>query len=704
MKPAWSSVVRVLAAAAMMAVISARVGHCAPAPVPPSSPQWSSQSRSAQFVSMPDGTRLAVDVVLPTHFAGPGEAPTRFPVVFEYTPYGRAGLAVRRGELPAGSAPDFFVARGYALVIADMRGTGASEGWMNQMSDAIRADGKALVDWIAAQPWSTGRVGMVGGSYDGWSQLAVASMRPPALKAIVPRNPGWDAFKSHPGGILSYAFMQTWSAMTYDLNRGVAFPPIPKAPAAPVIDEDGDGDLADEVPLDLDGNGFFYDDYAFPLSRGPAPRYADGVPRRHHDYLAAILQHHADPAGAPGSYDGFALAQAMRFRDTPRPGDGLTAPDLNWTWVPQIRDSGVAIQLEGGWFDPFVLSVFQLQATLAASNATRVIATPMYHQGISPAFAKSVGFDEKDGDSSARTLRWFDHWLKGIDNGVDREPAVRIFVMNAGWRTAARWPLPGQKMTRFYLGGSRRLSSQPERRAARDTYKADFTHQSGWPPAFDTAPIAAVNARIPRAAPVSPAFLRNRQFMFGVPEGPPVRTALDRKALTYTSAPLERDIDVIGHPLVHLWASSTADDGDFYFYLEDVSPEGEAVLVTEYQHRAGFDRLRDDDGIIPHNPGIDVKPQLPWHGFDRADYDAGVFAHGRIAQVQTALFPTAWRFRKGHSIRLSIAAADWPAFELHPALAPQNRPDAPDTVEPTIGIHRDGRTASFIELPVVAVR
>ena len=120
---------------------------------PESAAQWRSQFRAAQFVTMSDGTRLAVDIVLPRQFAGQGEPPVRFPVIFRYTPYGRESLEEPRGEMPAGAEPDFFVARGYALVSADMRGTGASEGWMNQMSDVVRADGKALVDWIAAQPW-----------------------------------------------------------------------------------------------------------------------------------------------------------------------------------------------------------------------------------------------------------------------------------------------------------------------------------------------------------------------------------------------------------------------------------------------------------------------------------------------------------------------------------------------------------------------
>ncbi|MBL8267705.1 CocE/NonD family hydrolase, partial [Steroidobacter sp.] len=604
------------------------------------------------------------------------------------------------GPLPQGKTPGVFVQHGYAMVAADMRGTGASEGWMNQMSDVLRQDGKALVDWIAAQPWSNGNVGMMGGSYEGWSQLAVASMKPAALKTIVPKNPGWDAFKTHPGGVFSYAFMQTWSGLTFHLNRGSSFPAFPLSSAPPVIDEDGDGDLLDEVPVDLNGNGWFYDDYAWPIWKGPEPRYADGVKRQHHYYLSAILQHQAHPGGAPGSYDGFSLTSAARFRDAPRPGDGLTAPGLNWAWVPEIRDSGIPIFFQAGWFDPFVRSVFELQSSLASSNVTKLLATPTYHQGISPAFAKTI--ETTPDPTSALTLQWFDRWLKGVDNGIEREPALTMFVANGGWRKQPQWPLAEQQATRFYLDRANALTSELKTAArGKDSYKADFSHQSGWPPTLDTSSIAEVNRRVPRAEPTSPVFLRNRQFMYGLPEGPPNRTEQDRKALVYTSAPLQADTDVIGHPIVQLWASSTADDGDFFFYLEDVAPDGTAILVTEYQHRAGFKYLRDNDQIIPGKSGIDVKPELPWHGFNQADYDPKVFAGGRVAQIRTALYPTAWRFRKGHSIRLAIAAADWPTFELHPALSPENRPDAASNVVPTLGIHRGGREASYIELPVV---
>jgi predicted acyl esterase len=663
--------------------------------------QWQDFTRTSHRVKMRDGTHLTVDVLLPAGYTGTGAAATRFPVILRYTPYGRTFLKPGTEEIIVQDRLKYFLTYGYAVVNADMRGTGGSEGWNNRMSTVLREDGKEVVDWIAGQPWSTGKVGMIGGSYEGWSQLAVASMKPKALKAITPLNASFDGLPSHPGGILSYAFMQIWSAFTYSINHGAAFPPVPAYyPTPPVIDEDGDGLLADEVPVDLNGNGWLHDDYRWPLASGPTPVYADGVARKHHYYLSAIMQHHSAPGGAPGTFDGLSSAMGMQFRDSRRPGDGLTAPDLNWGFFNDIRDSGVAIMTLAGWFDPYVRSGIEFNSTITGSLPTRMVVSPAYHQGISRAAAAGLGL-QSAADIKIEQLRWYDRWLKDIDNGVERQAPITFFVANAGWRNEKTWPLPGERRTRFYLDASSTLTRQAAKQPADDAYRADYTHQSAWNPAMDTAPLARINDVIGRPAPLAKTFLRNRQIMYGVPEGLPVRTQLDHKALVYTSAPLAADTDVIGHPIVTAWVSSTAEDGDFYFYLEDVDPSGQAVLVTEYQHRAGFSQVRSNDELIPGNTGVDVKPDLPWHGFHRGDYDPHVLADGKVAKIVTALYPTAWRFRKGHSIRLSVAASDWPTFELHPKLSPQNRPDAPDNIVPTIRMHRGGAYASSIELPIV---
>ena len=219
--------------------------------------------------------------------------------------------------------------------------------------------------------------------------------------------------------------------------------------------------------------------------------------------------------------------------------------------------------------------------------------------------------------------------------------------------------------------------------------------------AADAAQISVANAMKGKPPYNADSFGRSRQQMFGFPDDIPFRTEKDEQALTYTSAPLSADMEVTGHPIVSLAVTSTADHGDLYFYLEDIDPEGNAVLVTEHHHRAGFDRLVDNDLQIPDNPGIDVRPDLPWRGFREADYTDGVFADGAVVRVTTSQHPTSWLFRAGHSVRLSISVADWPDYDLHPELSPQNRPDAEDNIVPTIGLHRGGADGSYLELPFI---
>ncbi len=104
--------------------------------------------------------------------------------------------------------------------------------------------------------------------------------------------------------------------------------------------------------------------------------------------------------------------------------------------------------------------------------------------------------------------------------------------------------------------------------------------------------------------------------------------------------PYEADTEITGHPILHLFVSSTAPDGDFFVYLEDVDENGEALLVTEGQLRAGFAVLRNNDKmILAGTKGIDVKPELPWHGFEKNDWNPEVFANDAVVELVIDYFP-----------------------------------------------------------------
>lgn len=696
--------------------------YIAPGEVEAPEATWDGYIRSAFFVPMSDGTKIAVDVLLPKTFVGEGDPIDSFPVVFEYTPYQRSFLLPQTGKVFVPREREFFLNHGYAYVSADMRGTGASFGYKSvslEKNTAIR-DGGELVNWIADQTWSDGNVGMRGGSFEGLSQLWTASEKPEALKAIIPTVNSFQRFGLRPGGIFSGSFLEIWDDLdsTSSVNRiptgnegGFALPPAP-----PVVDEDGDGELFDEFPIDKNGNGYFADDYVWPIDPNAPPEYADGEERPNAYYFNAVMEHVLHPDGAPGNQDASYVVKTQSFMDfsEARGGQTASAATNSYGLLPDVADSGVAIYNIGGWFDGFPRATFLTYATLAETNPSRVSMFPIYHQGISANAAEVLGVPAELVGATRYTelmfqeqLRWFDRWLKNIDNGIDREPPVNIFVFNGeGWRGEQEWPLAREQRTSFFVSSEQTLQVEQTGQVGQDQYLAEMSHSSGWFPMIDNQALVfkEQNSDV-GSIEYGPRFLpTNRQQMMGIPETAPFRTEATDQILAYTSSPLSEDIEVTGHPLIKVWVSSSEDYGDLHFYLEDVAPDGTSLLVSEQPHRVGFSKLVDDDEIIVNNETMDLKPDLPWHGFRKRDYTDAVFADGAIIEVTTDFNPVSWVFREGHRIRFSIAAADWPTYELHPKLAPQNDPTAPDTITPVITLHYGGDMPSQVVLPIIPAK
>ena len=178
--------------------------------------------------------------------------------------------------------------------------------------------------------------------------------------------------------------------------------------------------------------------------------------------------------------------------------------------------------------------------------------------------------------------------------------------------------------------------------------------------------------------------LRSRWVSLANTEGAPIeytrRGEEDEKLLHYTSHPLKEDIEVTGHPIVTLYVSSTADDGNFIAYLEDVDPEGNVTYVTEGQLRALHRKLSDEQPPYPH--------VVPYRTFKHKD--TMPLVPGETAELIFDLLPTSYLYRKGHSIRVAIAGADKDHFALM-----KTEPT------PTLKFHRNSVWASAIELPVI---
>lgn len=607
-------------------------------------PGW---RRLAAHVPMQDGVQLAITVHLPE-----GQASAqRFPVLLWYLPGHRENIDPQTGRLiPVWSEEDlrFFTSRGYALAAAEMRGSGASFGTrVLDRGPQIGIDGRSLVDWLAAQPWSDGNVGMVGASYQGFSQYATAAERPAALRAIFPEIAGFDDYTSmfRPGGILLRALSEfaTASIVRDDLNHYDPQGPRPRLPAAPVVDEDGDGELADEIPLDLNGNGSFLDD--------GEPRYRDGQPRRHVYYRAT-----RDHVG--NSNLGLETLAAAPFRDSLVGGTQWTFRDIDPVDRPaRIAASGIAVYNRGGWFDYHARDTTLWQATLAGHTPTYLMMAPTGHGGFPAGTGEELyragpyfrHFDDRTSTHAMlneEKLRFFDRYVRGIRNGFEERPPVRLYVMGKGWRDEAAWPLARQRLTHYYFEADGGLATR-RGRGGNVSWRVDLAADS-------------------RSSGAS-------RWNFGVSAArEPLTLAADaHRRKSFTTAPLAEDTEVTGHPLLAVRLSASQANSDLHVYLEDVGPDGRALLVTEGQLRLNYVRTRPVQDMVTVPRGvIRVRPELPWHGYTRADYVQDPLAGNRARDYELDLHPTSWVFKAGHRIRVSLAGADSPIFEMHPELDP----------------------------------
>jgi putative CocE/NonD family hydrolase len=622
------------------------LASCAHAPhlqeAPPayeSRPATAQFERQAFYVPARDGVQLALSLYKPS---GPG----RYPTLLWIQPSRRETFDPRTGEItPIMRAEDitFFTASGYAIALAEMRGGGASFGSRDlDRSPILGRDGADLINWITRQPWSDGTAGMVGASYQGFVQYATAAERPAGLRAIFPEIAGFDDYGSmfHPGGIANTALAAFAAGSMASFAENSYLPDAGILPAAPVIDEDGDGALIDEIPLDLDGDGSLIDE--------ATPTYADGQVRRH-IYLQATRDHLANNDLS------VAELEAAPFRDSPIAGTPYTFADIDPGIRPQqIADSGIAVYNRGGWYDYHARDTALWFATLHGHVPTRMMMAPTGHGGFplaggdplygaGPYFAL-FGDPTTEDMLNAEKLRFFDRYVRGIENGFERELPVLIYVMGNGWRREAQWPLQRAVSTRLHFGANGNLTAGPGEPGF-DSYQVDFAASS------QSDGANRWNYRISRSTrPLSLDADAHR------------RTA-------YMSAPMPADTEVTGHPLLELVLFSTAPDGDVFAYLEDVAPDGTSLLVSEGQLRANYAQLRPISGMIASpQAALTVQPDLPWQGFTAADYVERPFADQAEVRLAFDLMPISWVFKAGHRIRISLAGADAGSFASHPGL------------------------------------
>lgn len=537
---------------------------------------------------MRDGVSLAADVYRP-------DDGDRHPTLILRLPYDKCDVRVLNFPFDVLRG----VRAGYAVVAQDTRGRFRSAGVFDPFHAEDR-DGADTIAWAAAQPWSSGQVGMAGASYFGATQWLAASQSPPALRAIAPLITSAEYYEgwAYQGGAFQLGFNLTWalSLAAAEANRRAA---VGVGPAADVERLARASDRTSEL-----------------LERLPLQGLEEL--RRHAPYYEEWLDHPA--------YDEFWRATAPRERY-----GQVVVPALNM----------------GGWYDIFLKGTLANYAGMkahggseAARRGQRLLIGPWAHGNLTGTFPeRSFGqaASLEAADITGLQLRWFDWLLKGESSGLQTDKPVRIFVMgDNSWRDEDDWPLPGTRFTDYFLHSGGHANS-----AAGDGLL------SLGPPGEEPEDVYLYDPLEPVPTLGGPTFLPG--LLVSANAGPRDQRRLEGRAdvLCYTSEPLGCPLEVIGPLELVLYASSSAPDTDFTAKLVEVWPDGRAECLTDGIVRARYRLSASRPTLLEPGTVVELRVDLV--------ATANVFAAGHRVRVEVSSsnFP---RFDRNTNTGAAIAA------------------------------------------------
>lgn len=513
---------------------------------------------SNTFILLPDGTRLAARIWMPVDA---DKKPV--PVILEYLPYRkRDGTHVR----DALTHP-YIAGHGYACVRVDMRGNGDSDGLMlDEYTQQELDDAVDVIAWLVAQPWCTGKVGMMGISWGGFNALQVAALQPPGLEAVITLCSTDDRYTDdihYKGGCLLNENLG-WSATMF------AYSSRPPDPA-------------------LVGDRW----------------RAMWLERLENEPLLAIpwLEHpHRDAYWRHGSVN------------------------------EDIGAIQAAVLAVGGWNDAYTNAVPRLVGSVR--SPVKGIIGPWAHKY--PHFAvpePRIGFLQE-------ALRWWDQWLKGVDTGVEKDPTFRTYIMDVGRPGASVAQIPG------------RWVSDQQWPSDRLDLQRHYLNADG------LALTKGASAKRVLSSPQTTGTDSGEYCIIWMgPEFPGDQRHDDSGSLTFDSAPLSKDIDLVGAAVLHLKVSSNKPVAHVAVRLNAVWPDG-AVSRLSY---AVLNLCHRDSHEHP-------QPLEP----------------GKTYTVKIQLDDVAYKVPKGHTLRVSISTSYWPLIWPTPE---------PVTLTVTAG-------ASCIDLPI----
>ena len=587
------------------------------------------------MVPMRDGVKLATDIY---RRADEDNKPVeeRLPVILSRLPYNKEGQA---------KAARYYASHGYVFVAQDTRGRYKSEGIWHMLTDD-GPDGVDCAAWIGRQPWSNGKIGMIGTSYYGGTQHALAMAQPgaPELKTVIPvdamANMGRQSVRN------AGAFeMRFWNWIFLNAGHG--------SRAARELG------TAEELGVMAD-HRFAYLAHQ-PTRRGMTPlRLAP----EYEDWLVAAMEH--------GANDEFWAQNNI-----------VENPEL-------YKD--IPVYLVSGWYDSWGGNNTATYMTLSKTikGPVYMIMGPWVHAAQSSRGHGQVLFSEDAGikDQWAWRREWYDHWLKGIDNSVGKadpfKTAVRIYVMGTGdghkvndrlfhggyWRNEHEWPLARTRYTDFFL--------HPGGRLTREAVELETTTTQFQFDPRNPVPTIGGNISSNNDIMVKGAYdQRGGEHIWNFSD--PIPLSVRNDILVFQTAPLAEDLEVTGEIVVKLYASSSAPDTDFTAKLIDVYP-------PSADWPDGFD-LNIGDGIVRAR-------------FRDSLQEEKLMKPGEIYEFCIKLYPTSNVFKKRHRIRVDISSSNFPRFDVNPNTGePLNQHRRTQVATQTI--YHDAAHPARIILPVI---
>ena len=588
------------------------------------------------MVAMRDGIQLATDVYRPTENGLPLAG--KYPTIMSRTPYSKDGA---RNE----ATGRYYASHGYVFVVQDTRGRFKSKGVWHMLNDDGR-DGFDASHWISQQPWSNGKMGMIGTSYVGGTQHAVALENAPELVTAIPvdamSNLGYASMRN--GGAFELRF---WNWIYRNVVNGSR-----QATSDPKINE--------TLMANRDNRWEYLAN--LPLRRGTTPLK---IAPEYEEWLVEGMSR--------GVNDEFWIQNNIVDQ------------------VDSYKD--IPLYLVGGWYDSWASNTTLNYDVLSKNlkGPIYLIMGPWIHgqQGNSAHGQVSFGDAAAIPDPLAWRLEWYDHWLKGKDNAVGKrapfKTPVRIFVMGTGdeskgaeglknhggfWREETEWPLARTEYTPYYFhsGGSLAASPPPDAESA-TTYRFDPS---------DPVPTIGGNTSSGTGILLQGAWdQRGGNHVWNHKTPTPLSARND--VVVFQTEPLLEDIEVTGEIEVKLFISSSAPDTDFTAKLLDVHP-------ASADYPEGFD-MNIGDGIIRTRFRETLRKEV-------------LMEPETIYEATIHLYPTSNIFKKGHRIRVDISSSNFPRFDLNPNTG-ERLNDNRRVATALNTVYHDKEHPSHIVLPVI---